>query len=119
MFGKEFNIFKGFSTLVTCVNPNGMSAVLMRCEAASSKEAFPTDVTLMVTIIVLLGCVVGTIIVIHVDETIGIMVKVTVLDKKARGLERFIAVPAFINVSVFGSRNPGVDINQVCVDNSW
>lgn len=118
MLLKGVNSFKGLSTLVTCVNLNAMSAALMLYKLASSEEAFPTYVTLIVVIKVLLGRVVGTIIVIHVDEAIGVMVKATVLDKKARGVERFFTVPAFIVVNTFSSRNPGADINQVRVDNS-
>lgn len=118
MLLKGDNSFEGLSTLVTCVNLNAMSAALMLSKLLSSEEAFPSYVTLMVVIKVLLGRVVGTIIVIHVDEAIGVMVKPTVLDKKARGVERFFTGPALIVVNTFSSRNPAADINQVRVDNS-
>lgn len=59
-----------------------------------------------------------TITVIYVDEALSIMLKPTVLDKKARGAESFFAVPAFINVDTLCARSPGVDCNQRYVE-TW
>jgi hypothetical protein len=84
-----------------------------------SQEGFPTVVTPIVE--ELFGPVVGSVAVIHVhvNKAIVIILKATVLDKKARAFKRFITMPAFININAFGTRNPGLNINQACVNNSW
>lgn len=119
MLPKIMSTFQDLSTFIAFVNLCGMTVSPMDHKVVSSQEGFPTVVTPIVE--ELFGPVVGSVAVIHVhvNEAIVIMLKATVLDKKARAFERFIAMPAFINVDAFGTRNPGLDINQTRVDNSW